>query len=291
MTDDKTKDNKTEEKVISVIEQYEKIGNRAYLLDRISGYLFTGAILLLLTLGLYLFFIIAGKQNAPENDEFYRNILPILIQFLLYSSTALLLGSLIFQWSALGYKKLKNKQYEKTEVIRLYLIELSNNPESSRKGEIIKHLIYNLIRLKETEGKKDFVLLNHYHWKTYHKIGHKAFKFQTNIILKTISFIEEAVIFLNLDDYKLQLLEIGELIKKKDYRGIANLFMKNQELFNKIEEMKRESKLIGMKGNLKKVKNLFEWISIHGRNWIAIIILIILFILFILGRIQIPPIP
>jgi len=291
MTVDKKQDNKTEEKVLSVLEQYEKIGNRAYLLDRISGYFFTGVILLLSTLGLYLLVIIANAQNVPENDEFYKNILPILIQILLYSLSILLVGSLIFQWGAIGYKRLKNQKYEKTEVIRLYLIELSNTTDSSRRGEIIKHLIYNLLRLKETEGKKDFVLLNHYHWKTYHKIGRKAFKFQTNIISKIISFIEDAVSFLNPDDYKLQLLEIGELIKKKDYRSIANLFMKNQELFNKIEEMKRESKLIGIKGSYKKIKNLFEWISIHGRNWIAIIILIILFILFALGRIQVPPIP
>lgn len=270
------------------LEQYEKFGNRAYSLDQIGGYFFTAAILIILSLGLYLSLIGINKSNS-QDQYFSENVIPILVQIFVYSLTATLVCSLLFQWIGIAY--IHTKKYNKNEIIQKYLDELKENQNPARKYEILKHLFFNLIRLRETEGKKDFVLLHNYRWKEIHKVGRRTLKFEIRIINKTIYFLEDAIIFLNLEDYRQILTDLSQLIYLKDYRGIADLLIKNEASFEKIEKMKKEVKMQGIKGNLRKIKIAFEWTSLHGRNWVAIIILIVLLILFLLGKIQTIPNP
>jgi hypothetical protein len=266
------------------LEAYEKIGNLFYKYDRWGEISLYFSLLFFFLLGY--FFIISISPNTPE---FFNNYLLIISIFLLCAAMISLVASVLLMYIGIGYAWIKSKDYDKNEVIRLYLNELSSGPDVLRRWEILKHLTYNLMKLK-FERKRGLRLLCNFLWRPFTKISRTDLRFKSNVINKVIIFIQDATVFLDFGQYKEILTEIGDCIKQNDYRGITKIFKANKDLLDSIDEIKKETKMIRLRTGLKKTKDYVEWTAEHGRKLIYILMILIASILFFLGKIPLPPI-
>lgn len=269
------------------LEKYEKIGNLTYKLDNYSGTVFTISLFSFLMLGMYLFIYFFGKRT-PDNIEDYATTIPLILTTLTLITFGLMSVSAILQWSGMGYKRFK--KYNINQIVKLYFYELAENPERKRKWEILKHLTYNLRRLKD-QGKSNFSLVTPYNWKLYHKIGVNCRKFNLNTINRVTDFIEDSTIYLDRYQTPQLLKHLGDCFEKENYRGIAKKLNESKDIFQKIDELKDENVKIRSKERIERVKKSIEWISIHGRNLIWIALIIILLILYFTGVLSVPPGP
>lgn len=270
----------------TVIDNYEKIGNTAYKMDHWSYnfFIFAGCTVLIILLILTSFF---SKATSPDDIWFKEEVLPTIFFLSIIFLMIFLVLSVILQYIGAFYKKYV--RYDKKEIIRLYLYELSNNPETSRKVEILKHLFFNLTRLEREVGSGFYYLRQyHVHWEQLKQLQKISLIIKVNTIDKIISFIRDAILFLDFEKYKDLLPKIGDNIKNNDYKGLNDILEGNKELFDIIQKEKDRAN-IKPKNRFKKFKSLIEWISVYGRNWISIIILLILMILYVLGIIKTPP--
>jgi hypothetical protein len=271
----KEKSNKKQLEDNKLLELSETIINRAYSIDKWGRRLFKYFII---TLFLY-FYVRLFFINQPENDFIYENVLPLTSTILIYLSMIFLYSAFIIIGICVIYKERKSRTYDKKRVVQLYLKELNGNPNKERKREIIKHLTYNLIKLRD-DFKVRFTFFYQYDWKQFFRININRCKFQYQVINKFSNFIENAIILLDINEYKDFINQVGDLILNEDFNGLNQLYKTNNELFNKVDQLKEDFNFTKNKKRIKQIKNLIEFTS-NNYKFVIVIILILIFIYFV----------
>lgn len=274
----KEKDNTKQLEDDKLLELSKTIVNRAYKLDKWGGRLF---LYFIITFFFYIYFRVI-LINQPKSDIdlfFYKNVYPLTLNILIILSMIfILLASLII---ALGffYKELKSRTYDKKRVVQLYLKELSDNPDRNRKREILKHLTYNLLKLRD-DFRLKLIFFYPYEWKQFFKIYNNRCKFQYQIIDKFSYFIENAIVLLKIDEYKDFINQVGNLILNEDFHGLNQLYKTNDDLFKKIDKLREDFNFTKSKKRIEKIKNAIIFTSNNYKAVIALI-LILFFIYFL----------
>lgn len=267
-----------------ILNLSEKIVNRAYDIDKWGRRLFG----LSLILFFFLFYTNSFRINNPQNEfdrYIYENIIPLISMILLVSVMLLMLIVVLILFFGMLYKQRKEKSYDKKKVIQLLLLELTNNPDKKRKIEILKLLTYNITKLLDT-FRMNLFYFHQYDWKQFFRIYRMRSRFKFQIISKVSSFIEQAIVFLNINQYKDVFIQIGALLIKEDYPGLNQLLIKNDALFKEIEIVRKQTNLSSEKHRIEKVKNLIVFTS-NNYRFVLLAMAILLFVyLLITGKLS-----
>ena len=266
-----------------LLELSKTIVNRAYKIDEWGKRLF---FYFIITSFFYFYFSIISI-NQPESDIdlfFYENVYPITLDILIILSMIFILFAFSLIVFGFFYKELKSRTYDKKRVVQLYLKELSDNPDKERKREILKHLTYNLLKLRDDFRGKFF--FPQYEWRQFLRIINNKCKFQFQIIDKFLYFIENAVILLKIDEYKDFINQVGSLIINEDFHGLNELYKTNDELFKKIVKLREDFNFTKSKKRIKKIKNAIKFTSDNYRAVIAFILVLLFFYLLLTGEVS-----
>lgn len=223
---------KKEEK--EIIEKYEKIGNFTFKLDKYVGRVIFAIIIIILIVFYSLLIIYSEeKQHGPISEEIML-LINLYFSILAYIFLILIFISYLLLFVARLYKK--RTKYDMEKVIKLYFYELTKNPKKDRLDEIVKHLSYNIWRLRD-DYKGYYQFYRPYNWKIYYKIQRNSQKFKINTIDRILSFLQDVIICL--EKYPSSLLKkIGNSFEDRNFRRIAKILSENKDICDELNKIK-----------------------------------------------------
>jgi hypothetical protein len=262
-----------------ILSLSEKIVDRAFKIDKFGEKLIKWIIILFFFL-LYVNLFLINSPKSEIDKYIYENIIPLISEIILVLAMILMVSVAIILFFSMFYKQKKGKSYDKKRVIQLLLLELTNNPDKKRKSEILKLLTFNLTKLLD-DFRIGLINFSQYDWKRFFRMNQMGLRFKFQTISKMSSFIEQAIIFLDIKQYKDTFVKIGALLINDDYHELNQLLIQNDTLFKEIEIIKKQTNLSSEKHRIQKVKNLIVFTS-NNYKFVLLLLAVLLFIYLLL---------
>lgn len=262
---------------ITTLPEYEKIGRLTIKLERWSWRSFDFAILLF---SMFLYMAIAIEINPPTTYiEAFRTLM--LLSFLMPGMILFIIW-IIFMIVGASYEKIKT--YNINNIIKQYFNELSKKPDEKKRNEILKHLTYNLSRIKNPFFAKFFIFIKPPSISKYIDFRTKDNKLKIEIIDRTLSLVHNSILHWKNHDIKDLYRKIGNHFENEDYLGLMKILNDNKNKFTDFDEIESEMESRAMSNKLKLFGKGFV---AHARD-IMYFLFIVAFLMYLFGVISSP---
>ena len=176
------------------------------------------------------------------------------------------------------------RQYDINYVIKQYFYELSEKPDEGRKKIIIRHLMYNIWRIRSKYAFRQLMILNTPFTRMFFNFLRKEEKIKVKLIDETVSLLGDTLLHWEIVENSTLYKQIGDCFEERKILRLNKIIKENNDKFCEFDKLKKDIERSKINSRIGKIGS---WFSKYYKE-IVYALFILTFILYIFGILPAP---